>query len=437
VGILPEAGYLNEAINTQENKNYVYAAGGSTNLNSYDELLRFQKANSVKFPLATKDELGFRHPNDFRNVFTFIGKNNRIVGTLEEGTSLEEIDKMIKRAMASFHGIYLVKEKEKVLLTDNSTWIDLRKYFFADDYAKIEFIISNSTNPSSVQAEISGSLLNLNKTAFAGYSELNILAKLKGKEVYVQADFTVINPSEVYEDFEIDDLESSELEWVNSGKVPWFVTEDESFLNSKCIRSGQMYPGFTSGISLELDLSEPGTLIFAYKTATRSWFDMFHFYIDGLDISETESPYLWSGTNDWRLMSFSVRAGIRNIKWEYVRSEYVSYERDVVWLDMIVIPDKFNKNTSDVNNGSKVSMNAFPNPFNPVTQISFEMLTNEKAALMVFDVKGRLVAELYDGELTKGAHSFSFDGSGLSSGLYFSVLRYGDNVLTNKLILSK
>jgi hypothetical protein len=136
-------------------------------------------------------------------------------------------------------------------------------------------------------------------------------------------------------------------------------------------------------------------------------------------------------------MSFSIRAGIRNIKWEYIKGPYEPYNDDLVWLDMIVIPDKFNKNTSDVNNGSKVSMNAFPNPFNPVTQISFELLNNEKAELMVFDIKGRLVAELYDGELTKGAHSFSFDGSGLSSGLYFSVLRYGDNVLTNKLILSK
>jgi len=406
-------------------------------LNTYQDLLEFKVVNFVNFPLATKDELGYRYPADFSNVFTFIGKNNRIIGTLGAETSIEEIDTMLKRTMASFYGIYLTKEKENILLTENTLELDLKEYFFSENYADIDFIVKNSSNPYVVQPDIQDTKLILNRTSVVGYSDMEIIARVPGKEIYAKLDIKIINPSSLYEDFEKESLTESQISWEMTGSLPWTVTSDQSYFNAKSVRSGRISPNQISGISLKLDLAQPGTLIFAYKTSTRPYFDRLHFFIDDLDYSDTESTEFWSGVNDWRIMSFSIRAGLRSIRWEYIKGPYDPFNEDIVWLDMVVLPDKLNRTVSDITAGKTIKLSSFPNPFNPVTEISFELLQNEKAELMVFDLKGRLVEEVYSGELEKGTHSFSFDGSRLSSGIYYSVLKYGDNVLTNKLILAK
>jgi hypothetical protein len=438
MGILPEAGYLNETIYDQDDKSDFYVVGAATNVTFYDTLLDFKIINNVSFPLATSGELGYMNMTYFFNNFIFIGKYNKIIGTLSSEASQYDIDTMLKRAMASFHNIYVLKEKDNLLLQSMNIEIDLKDYFYCEDYSKVEFIVKNTTNPYIAETSISGTKLTINKTSVIGSSELSIIAKVPGRDIYALSEIEIINPTTLFEDFEIETLRDSKVPWINSGDAPWSVTEEESFFNSKSIRSGQILPGQTSGIALQLDLYEPGTLIFAYKTSTRDYFDKLHFSIDGLDISEMESYDLWSGVNDWRVITFSVRAGRRNINWEYIKGPYVPSNQDIVWLDMIVVPDK--QNTSKPNTSDEFVtglLSAFPNPFNPVTEISFELIQSEKAELMVFDLKGRLVAEVYRGELEKGVHSFNFDGSGLSSGLYFSVLKYGDKILTNKLILAK
>lgn len=431
------AGYVNKIIYSQEDTNDFYTVGGSYNLNSYEDLLEFKKVNNISFPLATKDELGYLYLNGFDNILTFIGKNNRIVGTLSDEATTEEIDTMLKLAMASFYDIYLTKESEKILLTDTTVEIDLKNYFYCEDYTKVEFVVKSSTNPYIVDPLISGTKLILNKKSVLGFSKLDIIAKVPGKEIYAQSKFEIINPSALYEDFEIEKLADSKVPWINTGDASWFITEEESFFNSKSIRSGRISPNQTSGINLQLDLYEPGTLIFAYKTSTRPYFDRLHFTFDSLDISDTESPNLWSGVNDWRILYFSVRAGKRSFSWEYIKGPYDPYNLDIVWLDVVVVPDKINVKSANSGIEKNISLSSFPNPFNPVTEISFELIKNENIELTVFDVKGRQVADIHKGMLDKGTHSFSFDGSRLSSGIYYSVLKYGDKILTNKLILAK
>jgi hypothetical protein len=80
----------------------------------------------------------------------------------------------------------------------------------------------------------------------------------------------------------------------------------------------------------------------------------------------------------------------------------------------------------------------YPNPFNPSTRIEFTLEKSARVSLDVFDVLGRRVATLLQGE-TQGAgkHSVTFNGAGLSSGVYFYRLTAGDRLATAKMILMK
>lgn len=83
----------------------------------------------------------------------------------------------------------------------------------------------------------------------------------------------------------------------------------------------------------------------------------------------------------------------------------------------------------------------FPNPFNPSTQIRFTLGTQDLATLhtrlTVYDVLGREVAVLVNGEMPVGAHQVTFDASSLASGMYLYRLTAGGQVITRRMMLVK
>lgn len=79
----------------------------------------------------------------------------------------------------------------------------------------------------------------------------------------------------------------------------------------------------------------------------------------------------------------------------------------------------------------------FPNPFNPTTRIPFTLQESVEVTLDVFDITGRRVATLVNGFHTAGTHTVSFDGAGLSSGIYIYRLTAGSRVETRAMTLIK
>lgn len=80
---------------------------------------------------------------------------------------------------------------------------------------------------------------------------------------------------------------------------------------------------------------------------------------------------------------------------------------------------------------------AVPNPFNPVTEITFALPEAGNVKLVVFNSLGRQIAVLEDGWKQSGWHSVTFDGAALSSGIYFYSLRADNFVQTKKMLLVK
>lgn len=77
----------------------------------------------------------------------------------------------------------------------------------------------------------------------------------------------------------------------------------------------------------------------------------------------------------------------------------------------------------------------YPNPFNPTTIISYSIPTKAKVTLKIFDALGREVGALVNQIQHSGKHEIIFDGSGLSSGVYFYRLRADNFVQTRKFML--
>jgi hypothetical protein len=77
----------------------------------------------------------------------------------------------------------------------------------------------------------------------------------------------------------------------------------------------------------------------------------------------------------------------------------------------------------------------YPNPFNPTTTIHYALPVASRVSLIVFNTLGQQVATLVQGEQGAGVHEVRFDASHLSSGVYLSILRAGDFLESQRLLL--
>ena len=82
---------------------------------------------------------------------------------------------------------------------------------------------------------------------------------------------------------------------------------------------------------------------------------------------------------------------------------------------------------------------AYPNPFNPVTTIRFNIPVKTKHAttLQLFDVNGRPITSLVNRVLQAGQHEIEWSASGIPSGVYFAELVSGNYRQVQKLVLMK
>jgi hypothetical protein len=79
----------------------------------------------------------------------------------------------------------------------------------------------------------------------------------------------------------------------------------------------------------------------------------------------------------------------------------------------------------------------YPNPFNANTNISYSLAEASNVSLSVYDISGRLVATLVNGQQEAGEHVATWDASQVSSGVYFYKLTTADYTSTKKMNLLK
>jgi photosystem II stability/assembly factor-like uncharacterized protein len=115
-----------------------------------------------------------------------------------------------------------------------------------------------------------------------------------------------------------------------------------------------------------------------------------------------------------------------------------THGRSMYKLDMNSIVVGINSNGTKVADSYSLKQN-FPNPFNPVTKIKYELGYSNFISLKVYDILGNEVKTLVSNNQQAGSYEVNFDGSGLSSGIYFYTLKAGsgssENYSTTKKML--
>ena len=77
----------------------------------------------------------------------------------------------------------------------------------------------------------------------------------------------------------------------------------------------------------------------------------------------------------------------------------------------------------------------FPNPFNPATEIRYQVPRVSRVRLVVYDILGREVTTLIDENKPAGVHQVQFDAGGLPSGVYLCRMTAGGFTEIRKICL--
>ncbi len=170
--------------------------------------------------------------------------------------------------------------------------------------------------------------------------------------------------------------------------------------------------GMPVGAARIVDPAEP-VLIVAWKG-----YHQYDIDLDGWDEGDQIELRLWSQTEQREM---EVRMDLNNYRYDQAP---LTTGR-VIISDQSVVPDTYSL------------MPAFPNPFNPVTTISFRVPERASVLIQVYDMTGQHVAELVRDTREPGNYSVTWNAADQPSGIYFVKMIAGSYTQVQKVMLVK
>ncbi|HUI29256.1 MAG TPA: T9SS type A sorting domain-containing protein [Candidatus Acidoferrales bacterium] len=143
-------------------------------------------------------------------------------------------------------------------------------------------------------------------------------------------------------------------------------------------------------------------------------------YYNGIGVSlKLKFKYFNSSTSTWDTVYFLKTYPVNIVADTSVFDRPAYYDKSVYsplhdWSMKSPRPVRVTSNIP-----SQYSVKSYPNPFNPTTNINYQVPKDSRVKLMIYDAIGREVTTLADGTKKAGYYSATFDGSRLSSGIYF------------------
>jgi len=115
-----------------------------------------------------------------------------------------------------------------------------------------------------------------------------------------------------------------------------------------------------------------------------------------------------------------------------------AYQITATWLYPVLMQMTDVRHESSTTLARKFTLGQnYPNPFNPTTRINFSVQNSGVVTLKIYNVLGKEVATLVNGNLPAGEHQVMFDAAGMPSGIYFYSLVCGQDIQSKKMLLLK
>jgi plastocyanin len=102
----------------------------------------------------------------------------------------------------------------------------------------------------------------------------------------------------------------------------------------------------------------------------------------------------------------------------------------------VINPTSVNTNNADQPDRFIVKQN-YPNPFNPATTIRYAIPHNGLVVVKVFNLLGKELTTLVNGDESAGSHEIQYDATNLPSGIYFYRVQTGNFSQTKRMVLMK
>jgi hypothetical protein len=385
----------------------------------------------------------------FTPTYAIIGYNNKVY---YDAYTLDGFTDALNIAIDEFvrEGVYVNNPiEDRFFNSDFYEDIDISGVFAEYDNNPFSVSILENSNPEAAGATLNGNILTISGTG-GKISGTTITLQAVSGEFSIQEDFKImVHDPEAFsyleEGFEMDfpppfweikyntvsdgglngtnltDPDPAEETWMNN-------TPANSSYGSDYIHSGEnsalikyWAPDFNWLIMPAIQLDHDD-----YELKFWLWFSSsqyetkFHVLVnDGTKGWTSVLSYDVSTPDNLFTEEISVSLSEflgKTIKIAFVYEYSDGYE--VAIDDIRVVSPSGINDIANIPEGIELHQN-YPNPFNPETDISFTLSEPSDVKLSVYNTKGENIHTLHKGKSAAGLHTFSFDGSDLTSGVYY------------------
>ncbi|MFZ4741167.1 MAG: C25 family cysteine peptidase, partial [Bacteroidales bacterium] len=234
------------------------------------------------------------------------------------------------------------------------------------------------------------------------------------------------------EDFETNNF--TKYNWDTASTNAWTIVNTGAYEGSDCAKSAVIGHSHSSAFSITLDVLGTDSISFYRKVSSESGYDFLIFSIDGNLIEK------WSGENNWTKVSYPITSGNHLLSWVYSKDDSNTGGSDCAWVDFIVLPaihTNIGVSIDELSTENSAQLSISPNPANDKINVSYKLLTNTDVSIKIFSINGQMVYSNDNEYKVAGNYSIGLDASLLSRGVYFISLKTKNQVITQKLIITK